>query len=252
MCASAILRFARTSRCAIVRFADQVGAGDLGRAEATERLQRQRHARGHRERRVTAGEDQAQAIVGDRALLGLRAVLLGVESCQLGQARRAVRGRALAPQPVDRLAARGDRDPGTGVGRHAVAWPRRDRGRKGILDRVLGELEVADVADQCGEDRGAFLTERALDGGGRVAVGRRRPPLWGCPAPGRQSSLTRLPGPAPCPPASASCPRSAAPRSIHTSRSAPGPHARAPCRDRGHRAGSSRPAAPWSRRTGRR
>ena len=54
-----------------------------------------------------------------------------------------------------------------------------------VLDRVLGELEVAHVTDQRRQDRGALLAERGLDRGcgiggrGAVRVLPTRPPLTG-------------------------------------------------------------------------
>ena len=54
------------------RFRDEERPGDLGRRQAAERAQRQRHPRVHRERRMAAGEDEAQAVVGDRRIGVLR------------------------------------------------------------------------------------------------------------------------------------------------------------------------------------
>ena len=45
---------------------DEEGAGDLGRRQAAEGAQGQRDRRLRRERRVAAGEDQSQLVVGDR------------------------------------------------------------------------------------------------------------------------------------------------------------------------------------------
>ena len=67
MPASRILRFARTSRCAIVGAGHEKRARDLVGLEAAERAQRQRDLGLERQRRVAAGEDQPQPIVGDLA-----------------------------------------------------------------------------------------------------------------------------------------------------------------------------------------
>jgi len=61
----------------------------------------ERGPRRQRERRVTAGEDQAQAVVLDRALGLLALVLLGVEARELGDALGAVGLRPAASQAVD-------------------------------------------------------------------------------------------------------------------------------------------------------
>ena len=47
------------------RLGDEEGASDLGRAQAAERAQRQRDLRLDRERRVTAGEDELESLVGE-------------------------------------------------------------------------------------------------------------------------------------------------------------------------------------------
>ena len=97
-----------------------------------------------------------------------------VEARQLGQPLGAVGDRAVAAQAVDRPPPRGGRDPGARVGRHAVAPPRRDRRRERVLHRVLGELEVAGLADQRRPARRPLLAERALDGGRTTASAATR------------------------------------------------------------------------------
>ena len=81
--------------------------------------------------------------------------------CRVG--RRSCEG-ALAAQAIDRLAPRRGGDPGARVGRHAVARPRGQRDGEGVLERVLGQLEVAaEMADQRGEDASGLLAEGPLD-----------------------------------------------------------------------------------------
>ena len=53
---------------------------------------------------------------------------------------------------VDRLEAAGRNEPRPRIGRHAVARPLLQRRREGIVQRLLGEVEVAEQADQRGED----------------------------------------------------------------------------------------------------
>ena len=50
------------------------------------------------------------------------------------------------------------------VARRAVAGPLLERGREGVLHRVLGELEVAEDADQDRDRAAPFLPEQGLDG----------------------------------------------------------------------------------------
>ena len=84
-----------------------------------------------------------------------------IEAHELGEALRAIRHRAVAPQAVDGPPARRDREPCAGVRRNAVPRPRGERGRVRVLDSVFGQLEVPDMADQRGEHGGPLVAERA-------------------------------------------------------------------------------------------
>jgi hypothetical protein len=119
-------------------------ARDLLGGQAAERAQRQRHLGFGRERRVAAGEDELQPLVGDRGLV-VHLVLHGLRD--LEQAGLGGQG-ALAAQSVDRGVAGGPRQPGAGVLRRAVARPACRRDRERLLRGVLGEVEVAEEADE--------------------------------------------------------------------------------------------------------
>ena len=98
-------------------------------------------------------------------------------SISLGQ--RGQRGVEAGPaaQRVDRLEAAGGDQPGPRVGRHAVARPLLDRRGEGVVQRLLGEVEVAEQADERGEHAARF---GAVDGvhllahrvGGRLCHGQ--------------------------------------------------------------------------------
>ena len=86
------------------------------------------------------------------------------------RARRAPRAPArfsarlpLAAEPVDRAVAGDPRDPGAGVVGDAVARPALERDREGVLNRVLGEVEVAEDADQGGDRPPRLAPEQAVD-----------------------------------------------------------------------------------------
>ena len=113
---------------------------------------------------MTAGEDQPQPVVDDRALvLHGWLLVLGVQARQLGQPLGAIHDRSVPAQAIDRPPPRGGRDPGAGIGRDPVAPPRRDRGLEGVLHRVLGELEVARLADERRQHDRALVVEGARE-----------------------------------------------------------------------------------------
>ena len=99
---------------------------------------------------MAAGEDQAQA--GRRARVPPPAARR--RRCSSGRLRLAAVAGRLPAQPVERLVAgRGD-DPAARVGRDAVAGQRSRGDGEGLLDRLLGEVDVAEDADQGGDARG--------------------------------------------------------------------------------------------------
>src|SRR5439155_18030167 len=108
------------------------------------------------ERGMAAREHELQPFVGNRHLVHvvLRFLL------ELGDELREM---PLAPQPVDRLASRSDREPRTRVPRQAVSRPRLERSRERVLERVFGELDVAQVADQRRDDSAVLLAEDLLE-----------------------------------------------------------------------------------------
>ena len=104
---------------------------------------------------------------GKRPLLHL--VLHGLGHVE--QAR--LRGeRAVAAQAVDRAVAGGDREPGARVGRRAVARPALRGDREGLLRGFLGEVEIAEEADQAREDAAPLVAEDLLEQRYRSTTGR--------------------------------------------------------------------------------
>ena len=165
------------------RLGHEEGPGDLGRREPAERPQRQRHPRVHRQGRVAAREDQPQPVVCDRAHAGLPFDgRVRVDRFELRLDRRVALEQLLllgepppAPQPVDRPVAGRGRDPRAGVVGHAARGPRLQRGDERVLDRLLGEVEVAEDADQRRDRPALLLTEDTVDDGVRID-GRHQAP----------------------------------------------------------------------------
>ena len=160
---------ASRARAAVPAWARGRGsARDLARRQSAYLAQRQRHARLFGERRVAAREHEREPVVRDRR----HVVLLGAQLLQSRQQLRLAGERALAPDAVDRTVAGGGDDPGGGIPRGALAGPAFECGRERVLHRVLGELEVAEDANQDRDGPAPLLAEDRLDGGHCSTSGR--------------------------------------------------------------------------------
>jgi hypothetical protein len=73
------------------------------------------------------------------------------------------RQRAIAPDAVDRPIACRGREPCPGIGWRAVARPPLGRDGERLLNGLLGEVEVAEEADQGGEDPAPLIAEGVLE-----------------------------------------------------------------------------------------
>src|SRR5216683_2899686 len=98
------------------------------------------------QRRVTAGEDQPQPVVSHRTHL-LRRVFLPVQQRGLGVA---IMARGLPAQLVDRAVPGRRSNPRAGVRRQSGDGPAIDSHCESLLDRFLGDVDVAEEADQGG------------------------------------------------------------------------------------------------------
>ena len=172
MPASRIFRFARTSRCASVASGTRKARAISGVSRPPTRLSVSATCASGGERRVAAGEDQLEPLVGNDGLLVVRELLGPREQLRLA------RQRLLAADPVDRRVAGRRDDPGAGIARRSVARPALGRADEGVLHRVLGEVEVTEDA---AEDRDRARTLVAVGAGdllydatsaSRVTIGR--------------------------------------------------------------------------------
>src|ERR1022692_714428 len=153
----------------------QEGAGDLGHGQTADHAQRQRHAGLHRERRVTAGEDQPEPLVVDGAERLGRVVVVQQLSLLL-----LVVALVLAPDPVDGLAVGGGGKPGAGAGGYAVGRPPLDGGRERLGRRLLGDVEVTETSGQGGDPPRPLLV---------VGLGDRLPDVGHAHRTGRTSTF---------------------------------------------------------------
>ena len=124
--------------------------------------QRQRDLGLPGQRRVAAGEDQPEPVVGHGLLtVGLLRVRRRRRARPAGAAWRAASCRGAATS--SRLAPGGGGQPGAGLGRDAVAGPGVQRGDVGVLDALLGQVEVAGDAHRRGEHDRPLATVRVGD-----------------------------------------------------------------------------------------
>jgi hypothetical protein len=105
---------------------------------------------------VAAGEHEAQAVVGNRILLS------GFAAARLEERQLALE-RLRTTDLVDRTVPCGRQKPGGRVLGQAAPWPALRGGRERIPEGVLGEVEVAEDADQGGEDATPFLAEDPVE-----------------------------------------------------------------------------------------
>ncbi len=129
--------------------ADQPGPGDFLGAQVADLAQGQRHLGIGRQCRVAAGEDQAQAVI----LHILDAPVVLFQLLQLAEQRR-LGSRETRPsaQGIDRLEAADRHQPGPGVVGHASVLPALDGHEEGLVQRLFGQVEIPQQADQGGED----------------------------------------------------------------------------------------------------
>ena len=139
-------------------FGYQEGTGDLVGAEPAEGAQGERHLRLDREGRVTAGEDEFQALVRERRGLHRRlSSIVRDEQAELG-----CEG-PVAADAIRRPVPGRPHQPGPRVIGDAVAWPSVGGHRERLLRGFLGEVKVAEETDQGGQDAAPFLAENLLE-----------------------------------------------------------------------------------------
>src|SRR6266498_1165562 len=82
------------------------------------------------------------------------------------------KARAIAADAVDRAVARGRHQPGAWVGGRPFAGPALGGDRERVLGGFLGEVEVAEEADQAREDAAPLVAEDLLEDGYCSLTGR--------------------------------------------------------------------------------
>ena len=108
---------------------------------------------------MAAGEDQAESLIGHGFVVVFLGRELGEPLENFGLAGEGL----LAADPVDRAVACGGGQPRGGVVGRAVSWPALDGGRERVLEGVLGQLEIAEDADQGREDAAPLLADDSFE-----------------------------------------------------------------------------------------
>lgn len=151
------------------RLADQERASDLRHGEARHDPQRERDLLGRRELGVAADEQQAQDVIAVvRSVEALCEVRLG--PLEVSEAREAFLRRQLgllaaSSRGIDRRVAPDENQPGGRIARRAILRPRLECAQARVLERLLGDLEIAEVADQCTQRLGTGGRQRRIDPG---------------------------------------------------------------------------------------
>ena len=117
---------------------------------------------------MAAGEDQSQPVVFHAVVVQLR---LGGDTRAKPIGHRCEGGieSGAAADVVNRLEATGRNEPSPWVGGHAIDRPALHRSGEGFLQRLLGEIEVAEEADERRQNAPGL---GAVDGLDRLAYGR--------------------------------------------------------------------------------
>ena len=159
------------------RLGFEEGARDLARAQAAERAQGEGHLRRLGEGRMAAGEDEAQPIVLDAGVRGAvdRPPPAIFGRGQVGRLVGVERAGGAPAQQVEGAVACDRGQPGRRRRRQAFGRPDLEGLGEGVLHRVFGELEVAEAADQAGQQARPFGAADAIDDRGQHRRGACSP-----------------------------------------------------------------------------
>jgi hypothetical protein len=109
---------------------------------------------------MAAGEDETQPVVFDVFVIFLDGVV-GVAVELAGQFAQGGVEAGTAAEGVYGFESAGGDEPGAGVIGDAAAGPLFDGGPEGVVEGVFGQVEIAQDADEGGEDAAGF---EAVDG----------------------------------------------------------------------------------------
>ena len=133
---------------------------DFFGSKAAHFAQRQRDLCVRAESGVTAGEDKPEAVV-----LEVIVIPRWVGNCFQSVDHRAVDAleACAAAQTIDRLEPASRNEPGARIGRNTVRGPLLDGGRKRVVQRLLGEIEIIEKADERSEHTARLGSIESID-----------------------------------------------------------------------------------------
>jgi hypothetical protein len=144
------------------RFVGEERPGYLFGGQAAESAQRESDPCLEREGGMAAGEDEPQPVIADG--LGVEVEVVFCEGGhRAGDLRQFPGAGCLTAQAVQGFSASRGNEPRRGAGWDAFG-PCRCRGYPGFLERVLGEVEIAQHADERGQRRRVVPGEQRSEG----------------------------------------------------------------------------------------
>ena len=117
---------------------------------------------------MAAGEHELEPLVGECRRLA-HVVLRCLRHLEQAGLRRQ---RPVAPDAIDRPVAGGGHEPAARVGGDALARPALRGDGEGVLRGLLGEVEIAEEANQRSENAAPLVAEGALEVRYHSAIGR--------------------------------------------------------------------------------
>jgi hypothetical protein len=140
------------------RLRDQEGAGDLWRGQTAERAQSQGHLGVESERRMAASEHKLESLICKGCVVH---GVFGSGRCL--EEAKLFGVSALATDAVDRPPPARCDEPRAWAAWRALAWPSLGGRGECLLRGFLGEVEIAEEADERSEDAAPFVTEDPLE-----------------------------------------------------------------------------------------
>ena len=162
--ASAMLRLARVMRCSMALSLTRKARAICWTVRPRDDAQRDRDLLGGRQIGMAADEQQAQNVVAVVLVLEpLRERGFGIVQIREHLVGRQFLLAAAAARRIDADIAPDEDQPGGGIARRTILPPMLEGAQAGLLEGLLGGVEVAEVAQQRPDRLGAGRGQRRID-----------------------------------------------------------------------------------------